>query len=181
MVWLWVVALVLVIGASAVIIAGRGDAMTDVYEDRPDLTLDRGRLTADDVAKVRFTTAVRGYRMDEVDAFVERLEAELRAWPGEPLLDEVGPAAAREDTVTPDGSATAPAHQHGDVDEGVAGTEPAHRAGPSEPGRRRRSGGRDGLPAAEASPPPASQPPTRTRGDTDLSNGSNDPAGDTSR
>ncbi len=77
MIWLWVVALVLIVGASAVIIAGRGDAMTDVYEDRPDLTLDRGWLTADDVAKVRFTTAVRGYRMDEVDAVLDRVSTEL--------------------------------------------------------------------------------------------------------
>lgn len=115
MIWLWVVALVLVIGASAVIIAGRGDAMTDVYEDRPDLTLDRGWLTADDVAKVRFTTAVRGYRMDEVDAFVERLEAELRARWGEPLLDEVEPGPGQADPV-PEGSGTA-AHRQVDADE----------------------------------------------------------------
>jgi DivIVA domain-containing protein len=115
MIWFWVVALVLIIGASAVIIAGRGDAMTDVYEDRPDLTLDRARLTADDVAKVRFTTAVRGYRMDEVDAFVERLEAELRARRGEPLLDEVEPGPGQADAV-PDGSGTA-AHRQVDADE----------------------------------------------------------------
>ncbi|MDQ3484325.1 MAG: DivIVA domain-containing protein [Actinomycetota bacterium] len=100
MIWFWVVALVLIIGASAVIIAGRGDAMTDVYEDRPDVTVDRGPLTAADVAKVRFTTAVRGYRMDEVDAFVERLEADLRARTGEPLADEVESGDANDDTVT---------------------------------------------------------------------------------
>ncbi len=80
MVWLWVLVFVIIIGAAAVVVAGRGDAMADVYEDRPDMTLERGRpLTADDLARVRFTTAVRGYRMDEVDAFVTRIEAELRA------------------------------------------------------------------------------------------------------
>ncbi len=79
MIWLSVVLLVVIIGAAAVVIAGRGDAMTDVYEDRPDVTIDRGPLTADDLANVRFTTAVRGYRMDEVDAFVDRLKAELES------------------------------------------------------------------------------------------------------
>ncbi|MBA2698244.1 MAG: DivIVA domain-containing protein [Nocardioidaceae bacterium] len=80
MIWFWVVVLVVVIGAAALIAAGRGDAMADVYEDRPDMALERGRrLTAADVRAVRFTTAVRGYRMDEVDAFVARMEAELLA------------------------------------------------------------------------------------------------------
>jgi len=79
-IWFWVVVLVVVIGAVAVVAAGRGDAMADVYEDRPDMALERGRrLTAADVRAVRFTTAVRGYRMDEVDAFVARMEAELLA------------------------------------------------------------------------------------------------------
>ncbi|MEJ7690689.1 MAG: DivIVA domain-containing protein [Nocardioidaceae bacterium] len=80
MIWFWVVVLVVVIGVVAVVAAGRGDAMADVYEDRPDMALERGRrLTAADVRAVRFTTAVRGYRMDEVDAFVARMEAELLA------------------------------------------------------------------------------------------------------
>ncbi len=83
MIWFWVVVLVVIIGVAAVVAAGRGDAMADVYEDRPDVTLGRGHpLAAADVAKVRFTTAVRGYRMDEVDAFVARIEADLRARDG---------------------------------------------------------------------------------------------------
>ncbi|MBA3232367.1 MAG: DivIVA domain-containing protein [Propionibacteriales bacterium] len=79
MIWFWVVVMVVIIGTAAVIAAGRGDALADVYEDRPDVTVERGPLTAADVAKVRFTTAVRGYRMDEVDAFVARIDADLRA------------------------------------------------------------------------------------------------------
>ncbi len=79
MIWFWVVVLVIIIGAAAVIAAGRGDAMADVYEDRPDTTIERGQLTADDLANVHFTTAVRGYRMDEVDAFLRRMESELLA------------------------------------------------------------------------------------------------------
>jgi len=76
--WFWVVVLVAVIGAIAVVAAGRGDSMVEVYDDRPDSTLPAGRpLNADDLRTVRFNTGVRGYRMDEVDALLARLEAEL--------------------------------------------------------------------------------------------------------
>lgn len=80
MIWVWAVLLVVVIGAIAVLTAGRDDAMVDVYDDRPDATLPTGRpLTADDLEAVRLSTAVRGYRMDEVDALLARLAADLRA------------------------------------------------------------------------------------------------------
>jgi DivIVA domain-containing protein len=76
--WLWVLVLVVIIGAIAVVVAGRGDDMAEVYDDRPDVTLPTDRqLTADDVADVRFSTGVRGYRMDEVDAFVARVQQDL--------------------------------------------------------------------------------------------------------
>ncbi len=81
--------------------------MTDVYEDRPDVTVDRGRLTAEDLDKIRFTTAVRGYRMDEVDAFVERLKAELElrsaaepAHQEAPAADDGTQVPARPDTLS---------------------------------------------------------------------------------
>jgi DivIVA domain-containing protein len=77
--WLWVVVLVVIIGAVAVVVAGRNDDMAEVYDDRPDVTLPTERqLTADDIAGVRFSTGVRGYRMDEVDAFVARVHQDLQ-------------------------------------------------------------------------------------------------------
>ncbi|MEP6665937.1 MAG: DivIVA domain-containing protein [Nocardioidaceae bacterium] len=80
MIWLWVVVLVAVLGTVAILAAGRDDAMGEVYEDRPDRGIPSGRpLTSDDLDVVRFTTAVRGYRMDEVDAFIDRLRADLMA------------------------------------------------------------------------------------------------------
>jgi len=79
-VWVWVVVLVAIIGAIAVVAVGRDDAMADVYDDRPDTTIPTGRpLTAADIRAVRFTTGLRGYRMDEVDALLARLEADLAA------------------------------------------------------------------------------------------------------
>jgi len=76
--WFWVIVLVALIGAIAVVAAGRGDSMSEVYDDRPDTSLPAGRpLTADDLRGVRINTGVRGYRMDEVDALLSRIEAEM--------------------------------------------------------------------------------------------------------
>lgn len=78
MLWFWVIVLVVLIGAIAVVASGRGDTMADVYDDRPDVPVPAGRpLTADDLGAVRFNTGVRGYRMDEVDALLARLQAEM--------------------------------------------------------------------------------------------------------
>jgi DivIVA domain-containing protein len=78
-IWIWVVVLVVIIGAIAVVAAGRDEPMADVYDDRPDVTLPTGRpLTAEDLDGVRFSTAVRGYRMDEVDALLARIQADLQ-------------------------------------------------------------------------------------------------------
>jgi len=78
--WVWVVVIVVVIGALSVVLVSRGETMAEVYDDRPDSTIPAGRpLTADDLRHIRFSTAVRGYRMDEVDALLSRLRADLLA------------------------------------------------------------------------------------------------------
>jgi DivIVA domain-containing protein len=77
-IWIWVVVAVVVIGAVAVLVAGRDDEMAEVYDDRPDVPFPTGRpLAAADLDQLRFSTGFRGYRMDEVDAFVARIKAEL--------------------------------------------------------------------------------------------------------
>jgi DivIVA domain-containing protein len=77
-IWVWVVVAVLVVGVAAVLIAGRDDEMAEVYDDRPDVPLPAGRpLTAADLDGLRFSTGLRGYRMDEVDAFIARVKADL--------------------------------------------------------------------------------------------------------
>ncbi len=78
--WLWVFVIVVLIGVASVLTLGSGGSLADVYEDRPDRTIPMGRpLRADDLYDVRFATAVRGYRMDEVDALLARLRADLLA------------------------------------------------------------------------------------------------------
>lgn len=79
-IWLWVVVIVAVVGGLSVVLLGRVEAMAEVYDDRPDSTVPTGRpLTAADLRDVRFSTGVRGYRMDEVDALLSRLQADLLA------------------------------------------------------------------------------------------------------
>ncbi len=85
---LWALAVV-VIGGCAVLAAGRGGQLRDVYDDRPDVLLPGdGPLGAEDLRAVRFTTAFRGYRMGEVDALLARLAAELDARAAPPVPSE---------------------------------------------------------------------------------------------
>lgn len=59
-------------------LATRADPLLrDAPPDRPDLALPDAPLGADDVRGVRFSLALRGYRMHEVDAVLDRLAAEL--------------------------------------------------------------------------------------------------------
>ena len=78
MTWFFAVLIVLLMGAVAVVAAGFGGSMAEVYDDRPDSRVQaEGPLTGEDLRRVRFTTAFRGYRMSEVDALLERLAREL--------------------------------------------------------------------------------------------------------
>jgi DivIVA domain-containing protein len=76
--WFFVLVVIAVIGVAALVATGRGGEMAEVFDDRPDVRVKAGgRLGAEDLEQVRFTTAFRGYRMAEVDALLARLSAEL--------------------------------------------------------------------------------------------------------
>jgi DivIVA domain-containing protein len=95
MTWFFAVLVVLLMGAVAVVAAGAGGSMAEVYDDRPDSRVQAdGPLTAEDIRTVRFTTAFRGYRMSEVDALLERLTIEL----DEARRARPGPAAGTAET-----------------------------------------------------------------------------------
>lgn len=78
MVILFVLVALVVIAAAFMLAAGRFGGLPDVDQDRsPDrLPLD-GPLAPADVDGVRFEVTLRGYRMDEVDQFLDRMQAEL--------------------------------------------------------------------------------------------------------
>lgn len=82
MTWLFAFVVVAVLGVVAVYGAGKlgndGD-IRETYDDRPDVRVPADRpLNADDLRRLRFTTAFRGYRMSEVDSLLERLIRESR-------------------------------------------------------------------------------------------------------
>jgi DivIVA domain-containing protein len=62
----------------AAVVATRDDPLlAEAPADRADLALPDGPLAPGDVEQVRFSMALRGYRMDEVDAVLARLAGEL--------------------------------------------------------------------------------------------------------
>jgi DivIVA domain-containing protein len=75
--WFFAVLLVLAMGGVALLAAGKGTPLAEVYDDRPDaLVPAEGPLTGADLRRVRFSIALRGYRMSEVDALLDRLATE---------------------------------------------------------------------------------------------------------
>src|SRR4051794_23252496 len=76
--WFFALIVVLLIGAVAVVASGRWGAMSETYDDRPDVLVPaRHALTADDIESSRFAVGLRGYRMDEVDTLLERVAKEV--------------------------------------------------------------------------------------------------------
>ncbi len=76
--WFFAILIVLALGGVAMVAAGRGAPLAEVYDDRPDAGVPAdGPLRAGDLRRVRFSLAVRGYRMSEVDALLDRLAAQL--------------------------------------------------------------------------------------------------------
>jgi DivIVA domain-containing protein len=77
MVWVFAILVVLALGGIAALAAGRGPALEEAYDDRPDAVVPTtGPLSPDDLRRVRFSLAFRGYRMSEVDALLDRLARE---------------------------------------------------------------------------------------------------------
>jgi len=77
MTWFFAFVIVALMGVIAVVATGRGGSMAETFDDRPDSRVQAdGPLTAQDLRRVRFSTALRGYRMSEVDALLDRLAAE---------------------------------------------------------------------------------------------------------
>jgi len=98
MIWFLMVIVVLVMGGVAALGAGRGAPMAPAYDDRPDALVPRdGPLRAEDVRRVRFSLAFRGYRMSEVDALLDRVARQLDLAEAPPPGPGPEPAAAAQD------------------------------------------------------------------------------------
>lgn len=107
MTWFFAVLIVLAMGGVAALAAGYGRPMVDAPPDRHDVSLPAtGPITADDLRRVRFPIALRGYRMGEVDALLERLIAEREA--AEPSKQAAPSHDRPDDEPAPDGGETTP-------------------------------------------------------------------------
>ena len=89
MTWLYLLALV-IIGAIVLLLMGRWDGAAAPEEESgaalrsPEaLRGPDGRIDPEDLEQVRFDPALRGYRMDQVDALLDALAEELREARGE--------------------------------------------------------------------------------------------------
>jgi len=77
MMWFFAILVVLAMAGVAVVASGRGGSLPEEYDDRPDVRVPAGPLGADDLRRVRFSLAFRGYRMSEVDTLLARLADQL--------------------------------------------------------------------------------------------------------
>jgi DivIVA domain-containing protein len=99
--WVALLIAVVLVGLTVAGIIGRIDgSLAEPTSTLSFLPLPQDRLTEEDVDAVRFDTAFRGYRMDQVDEVMARLTAEigaLRATVPSPTAfvpDDVDPAEA---------------------------------------------------------------------------------------
>ena len=97
MMWFFAILIVLAMGGVAAVAAGKGAPLTPEYDDRPDADVPAtGPLSADDLRRVRFSLAFRGYRMSEVDGLLDRLARE-REEASAGRSDVPGPAQRADD------------------------------------------------------------------------------------
>jgi DivIVA domain-containing protein len=88
------VAVVVLVGV-ALVAGGSFDPMSDENVDRRDIGLPSGRqLRSDDVPRLRFGLALRGYRMSDVDAAMAQVYDALTAAEAAAGERSVGPAVA---------------------------------------------------------------------------------------
>ncbi len=133
--------------AVALVAAGRGDPLAAAPEDGPDRGLPDGSVASDDVPRVRFRTALRGYRMVDVDEVLDRLQQAL-AEHEEELRRLRAPAGA-----TPDSRQGA---ADGEPFEPVPSPQPrpTHEPEPVVPGPEPVVPGPEPVPTPEPAPAP---------------------------
>lgn len=79
MIWvLFIATAVVIVGVFAALLVGRihYDPMAEATTTQADPILSDG-FGSGEISAIRFDTALRGYRMDQVDAVLERLQARI--------------------------------------------------------------------------------------------------------
>jgi DivIVA domain-containing protein len=100
-----------VLFVAALVATRDGELLVDAPRDRADLDLPAdGPVRGDDLERVRFPMALRGYRMQEVDDLLDRVSAELRERDARIAELEAGRSGAGDE---PDDVAPAPTAAQG--------------------------------------------------------------------
>ena len=132
MMWVFAVLVVLAMAGVALLAAGHGGPMAPVYDDRPDALVPAdGPLDAGHLRRVRFSLALRGYRMSEVDALLARLTAQLEQQE-RAALRETAPTATPVVGAVADGARAADAADAPYVDARAAGRTVPGEQSPGE-------------------------------------------------
>jgi DivIVA domain-containing protein len=77
-IWLALFVAVVVAVVTAAAVLGRVDgSLADATTTMSHVPLPEDQLTPDDIDELRFDTAMRGYRMSQVDAVIDRLRREI--------------------------------------------------------------------------------------------------------
>jgi len=129
---------VAVVGAVVIVLAGRTGQQAEFEPDRPMFVLPDEPLAPADIDAVRFAVGLRGYRMDQVDAVMDRLATELadRDRQLAELRGESAPVADGERFVDdPQSAEVAAASNAADVD-AAAGDLVEFRDAPAENAER---------------------------------------------
>lgn len=132
MIWvLFIVVAVLLVGVFAAMVAGRVsyDPMAAPVTTQPDTGLTED-FVARDVATVHFDTALRGYRMDQVDGVLDRLQDRLAEQEHE--LAALRAPTGRHAAVTPEPPAERAAEPAAEPPAELA-TEPSVEVGAEQP------------------------------------------------
>lgn len=146
MMWFFAILVVLAMGGVAAVAVGRGEPMLDEHPDRPDVLVPAARdLTGADLRAVRFPLALRGYRMADVDALLDRLAGQLAAAQAPAVSDPVDPSDPSDPAVE---AGAEPGSEPGEGAAEDPATPPAVEPG-TDPV--------DGHPGRHAAPGPADQ------------------------
>ncbi len=101
MMWLVLLLAVVLIGVTVAAVLGRIDgSLADPTAPLSYLPLPSDRLTPDDLDALRIDTALRGYRMDQVDEVIDRLVREIDVLQGH--VESLSQCAAQEPTESPE-------------------------------------------------------------------------------
>ncbi|MCL8025701.1 DivIVA domain-containing protein [Nocardioides bruguierae] len=103
MMWFLAALVVLAMGGVALLAAGKGEPLAPAFDDRPDASVPAGEVTGDDLRRVRFSLAFRGYRMSEVDALLDRLATERDQARAAQVETDEGPQRDPDDPDPADG------------------------------------------------------------------------------